>query len=113
MPRPVIVCKKYAILIHRWMGVSFCVLFAAWFVSGIVMMYWDFPQVRAEDQWRKDRALDASKISLTAAEAYSRLNTGEVPQQVRLETLDLHPVYRFAFRGRKETVSAETGEVNG
>ena len=53
MSRPAITFKKHLILTHRWMGVFFCALFAVWFVSGIVMMYWDFPQVQAEDRLAK------------------------------------------------------------
>ena len=36
---------KYSILIHRWVGVAFFVLFAVWFLSGIVMMCWYYPGV--------------------------------------------------------------------
>lgn len=113
MPRPIVVCKKYAILIHRWMGVFFCVLFAAWFVSGIVMMYWDFPEVRAEDRWRKAAGLDASKVRVTPAEAFRGLNIREAPVSVKLDTMEQRPVYRFAFRARTETVGADTGEILG
>ena len=110
MPRPVIICKKYAILVHRWMGVFFCVLFAAWFASGIVLMYWDFPRVLPEDRWRKAPALEASQIRISPAEAYGRLNASEAPARVHLAVFDQRPVYRFAFRGHTQTVTADTGE---
>src|SRR5277367_6502195 len=31
------------ILLHRWLGVAFCLLFAMWFASGIVMHFVPFP----------------------------------------------------------------------
>jgi PepSY-associated TM region len=31
------------ILVHRWLGVAFCLLFAMWFASGIVMHFVPFP----------------------------------------------------------------------
>src|SRR6186997_2910064 len=31
------------ILIHRWLGVAFCLFFAMWFASGIVMHFVPFP----------------------------------------------------------------------
>src|SRR5690348_15941694 len=31
------------ILLHRWLGVSFCLLFAMWFATGIVMHFVPFP----------------------------------------------------------------------
>jgi hypothetical protein len=42
--------KKAAVFLHRWMGVTFCLLFAWWFLSGIFMMYWDYPSVTAADR---------------------------------------------------------------
>lgn len=32
------------ILLHRWLGVAFCLLFAMWFASGIVMHFVPFPE---------------------------------------------------------------------
>ena len=37
--------KRVAIVAHRWLGVAFCLLFFTWFLSGIGMMYWDYPAV--------------------------------------------------------------------
>ena len=50
MPRAAVEFRRYAILCHRWMGVALSVLFAAWFVSGIVLMYCEYPVVRARDR---------------------------------------------------------------
>ena len=63
--------KKTAILCHRWMGVAFCLLFAWWFVSGIFMMYWDYPSVSAADRLEHAPILDAAQVKLTPAEAYA------------------------------------------
>jgi len=30
---------------HRWIGIATCLLFAMWFVSGLVMMYVAFPSL--------------------------------------------------------------------
>jgi hypothetical protein len=30
-------------LVHRWLGILFCLLFAMWFASGIVMHFVPFP----------------------------------------------------------------------
>jgi uncharacterized membrane protein len=35
--------KKYLIYTHRYLGLAFCVMFALWFVSGVVMMYKRMP----------------------------------------------------------------------
>jgi len=83
------------VFLHRWMGVGLALLFTLWFVSGIVMMYRDFPAVRAEDRLERSPALDASTIHF-APEGPARLNS-----------FDGRPVYRY--RGGR-TVYADTGE---
>jgi DNA-directed RNA polymerase subunit H (RpoH/RPB5) len=40
------------------MGVAFCTLFLARFLSGIVMMYCRFPRVEAEDRLSRAAGLD-------------------------------------------------------
>ena len=42
--------RKAAIFVHRWLGVALCLLFLLWFSSGVVMMYWGFPSVTAQDR---------------------------------------------------------------
>src|SRR5580700_7576363 len=38
------------ILLHRWLGVAFCLLFAMWFASGIVMHFVPFPALPEVDR---------------------------------------------------------------
>ena len=45
MRKITVALKKVAIVCHRWMGVAFCLLFMWWFISGIFMMYWSYPEV--------------------------------------------------------------------
>ena len=35
--------KRALVVIHRWLGVAFCLLFAMWFASGMVMHFMPFP----------------------------------------------------------------------
>jgi hypothetical protein len=85
------------IFVHRWMGVFFCLLFLSWFASGMVMMYWQYPQVSPADRLRRAPALDASQIHLSPAEAYSRLQLDSPPAAAQLVTYDGRPAYRFRF----------------
>src|SRR6267378_794406 len=64
---------KFVIFCHRWLGVTWCLLFALWFTSGIVMMYWSFPEVEVADRLRRAPALDASHIQVSPQDAYARL----------------------------------------
>ena len=43
---------RLLIFVHRWLGVALSVIFAIWFLSGIVMMYWTYPEVSARDRLR-------------------------------------------------------------
>src|SRR5688572_19093914 len=102
--------KRFLIFTHRWLGVTLCLLFLLWFPSGIAMMYWTFPGVTDADRLERSPALDASRIRLSAAEAYATLDTGNSPSSVRLSTFNDRPVYRFDG-GR--IVYADTGEAQG
>ena len=50
MPRTSALLKRSLIFVHRWIGVALSLLFLLWFASGIVMMYWSFPEVTAEQR---------------------------------------------------------------
>ena len=65
--------RKLAIFCHRWMGVAFCLLFSWWFVSGIFMMYWDFPSVSQADRLERSPAIDPSRIHISPRDAWAKL----------------------------------------
>lgn len=92
------------------MGVVFCLLFAWWFVSGIVMMYWDYPDIRDADRLERAAALDASRVRLSPQDAYARLGTEHPPDTVHLGMFDGRPVYRFRFgRDDQRIIYADDG----
>src|SRR5215469_8170150 len=97
-------------LVHRWMGVVFCVLFFAWFVSGIVMMYSRFPRVEPEDRLARAAELDSSRVHIALLDAFQSLHSKGVPSQVRLNVLDGRPVYRFVSGRKSLLVFADNGE---
>jgi hypothetical protein len=102
--------KNTVIFVHRWMGVLFCLLFLLWFTSGMVMMYWSYPEITVADRLNHAPALDPSKMRLLPQEAYARLQSNEPPVEVHLETFDGRPVYRFGFGLGESLVYADTGE---
>ena len=103
--------KKALIFVHRWMGVSLCLLFLTWFASGIVLMYWDYPAVSEADRLSRAPVLDATAIRLSPQEAYARLQTDFQPDQVKLGTFDGGPAYRFRFGDAESIVSAVDGQT--
>src|SRR5215210_1120612 len=38
------------VLAHRWLGIAFCLLFAMWFASGIVMRFIAYPSLTEEER---------------------------------------------------------------
>ena len=102
--------KRSAIVVHRWLGVSLCLVFLLWFPSGIGMMYWDFPSVTEANRLDRSPALDPSTVRLSPGEAYATLGEVQAPAEIRLNTFDGRPVYRFQTGQGEHIVYADTGE---
>lgn len=101
--------KRSFIFVHRWLGVVLCVVFLLWFPSGFVLMYWDFPSVGPRDRLDHAPVLDRSTIRVSPMEAASKAGL-DPPGQVRLETFDGRPVYRFGGGGGEALIYADSGE---
>ena len=43
--------RRWLYAVHRWIGIGTCLLFAMWFMSGVVMMYVAFPQLTNRERW--------------------------------------------------------------
>jgi hypothetical protein len=110
MSRTAITIRKWVMLTHRWTGVGFGVLFLAWFVSGIVMMYCRFPRVEVEDRLFRAPTLNPSQIQVAPEDATAAAHAAGKPSQIRLNVLDGRPVYRFAFGRRPVLVFADSGQ---
>jgi hypothetical protein len=97
---------------HRWLGIAGCVLFAAWFSSGVVMMYARMPELALAEQLARAPALDLSTATIgpeSAAEA-----AGATAASVEVAMVQGRPAYRFggtrARGGHERVVFADTGE---
>lgn len=51
--------KRWLYLVHRWLGIALAVPMAAWFLSGIVMMYVGYPKLTNVEKWAGLPALTA------------------------------------------------------
>lgn len=103
--------KRAAIFTHRWLGIALCLLFLLWFPSGIGMMYWNFPGVSAADRLDRSPPLNSSTVRLSPAEAWATLGRADTPSEVRLNTFDGRPAYRFVDDfGDLVIVYADSGE---
>ena len=101
--------KRAAVFVHRWLGVALCLLFLLWFPSGIVMMYWDFPSVTSADRLQRSPALDPSQIKVPPGAV---IGPGVELRQLRVNTYDGRPVYRFGGgRGGERVTFADNGQL--
>ena len=110
MPGPAAKLKKLLIFLHRWMGVGLCLLFAMWFSSGMVLMYWDYPSVSAADRLDRAPALNPLEIRLSPQQAYLKLATSEPPTEIQLATFDQRPIYKFGFGNFDRLIYADNGQ---
>jgi len=110
MATPIVRLKKAVLLTHRWLGVALSFLFVVWFLSGFVMMYWDYPRVSASGRLARSAPLVASQVRLSPAEAFAAAARRESPSLVRLTMFDGRPVYRFQQGRLQSVVYADTGQ---
>src|SRR6186713_3196281 len=126
--------KRYLFLFHRWAGIGLCVLFALWFLSGMFMMYVDFPQLTAQERRGGLPVLDFSGARLAPGDAVKRLSAADfqvaghpdangpstvlptAPLEVSSLSLGMllgRPVYYVRVKGNAQTraVYGDSGEV--
>lgn len=77
-------------LVHRWLGIGFCLLFMMWFASGIVMHFVPFPSLTEAERFDGLAAVEASEGLRSPAEA-----AGAVKDAARVRLLQRvdRPVY--------------------
>jgi hypothetical protein len=103
--------RKLLVYAHRWLGIAGCLLFMAWFVSGVVMMYARMPGLANEERLARAPALDLSTVRLSPQKVIDQLGIG--PQELQVGMFRSRPVYRFGA-GRDQLIvfaDTETAEI--
>ncbi len=94
-PRKLLHWKALFIYLHRWMGIAFGLVFAAWFISGVAMMYVGMPHLSARERLFHLPLLDLSTAAVSPADAARRHQL--FPGALRVEMSSAgRPIYRFA-----------------
>jgi hypothetical protein len=83
---------KALVLLHRWLGIGFCLLFAMWFASGIVMHFVPFPSLDEASRFGGLPPIDLSQVRHGPAEAAIASNKGQIRRVRLLQRMD-GPVY--------------------
>ncbi|WP_179042984.1 PepSY domain-containing protein [Sphingobium lactosutens] len=101
--------KRWLYVFHRWTGIILCLLFAIWFLSGLVMLYVSFPSFRAPERVAMAGPIDWRQVRIGPDRALAHLSQPDFPAEMRLGTVGGEPLYVFATSGGRRAVSARTG----
>jgi hypothetical protein len=99
------------VTVHRWLGTALCLVFAAWFSSGIVMMYAGYPLLSEADKLVREPSLNLTAARLTPGDAYRRAGLDARVDHVRLGTMLERPTYFFMTTDGWVAVGADDGAV--
>jgi PepSY-associated TM region len=99
---------RLLIALHRWWGVLFCLLFAAWFASGIVMHFVPYPAPSEADYFAGLVAINSGKVAHGPAEAIAASGMQDA-LRVRLVGRSDGPVYLIV--GPSAVVSLRADEL--
>lgn len=83
---------RVLILVHRWLSIPLCFLFAMWFASGIVMHFVPFPELTEAERFAGSPAIGLSTVKHGPGEAVAASTLKNVTR-VRLWQRSDGPVY--------------------
>lgn len=102
--------KTLLFTLHRWLGIAMCLLFAAWFASGIVMMYVEYPELTYDEYLATQPGLNLEGVNLTPSQALSGLGVTQLVGALSLGTVLDQPAYQFTMDdGSLLVVFADSG----
>ena len=85
---------------HRYLGIALCLLFALWFVSGVVMLYVRMPILFPQERFQFLEPFDPAAVALSPGEATRRAGVGS-PRRMRLASLGGRPIYYILPPGER------------
>src|SRR3569623_3542252 len=96
------------VLLHRWLGIAFCLLFAMWFATGIVMHFVPFPSLTEAERFAGLSPVDRAEVKIAVADAVTASGIADA-RRVRLIQLCDGPVYIVSGADRLRAVRASDG----
>jgi hypothetical protein len=97
---------KALVLLHRWLGIGFCLLFAMWFASGIVMHFVPFPQLAEAERFAGLLSIDLSQLRHGPDEAVAAGDAGRTRRARLVQRVD-GPVYITSGASKPVAVHAD------
>ena len=96
------------VLLHRWLGIAFCLMFAMWFATGIVMHFVPFPSLTEAERFAGLASVDRTQAILAVADAVTASGIADATR-VRLIQRSNGPVYIVSGPSRVRAVRAADG----
>jgi len=96
---------RVLIWLHRWWGVLFCLLFAMWFASGILMHFVPFPARSEPEHFAGSVPIDPKQIAHGPAEAVAASGIDDA-LRVRLVGRSDQPIYLISGPSQVRAVRA-------
>ncbi|MCK1369041.1 PepSY domain-containing protein [Bradyrhizobium sp. 62] len=96
------------VLLHRWLGMAFCLLFAMWFATGIVMHFVPFPSLTEAERFAGLVPLDRVETTIAVADAVAASAIADATR-IRLIQRSDGPVYVVSGPSRAGAVLAAHG----
>jgi hypothetical protein len=100
---------RVLICLHRWLGVAFCLLFAMWFASGIVMHFVPFPAFTEAARFAGLVAIDLAAVKHEPAAALASSGITDATR-IRLIERGDGPVYLVP--GSTRTAALHAGDLS-
>src|SRR5262249_11466080 len=93
------------IFLHRWLGVAFCLLFAMWLASGIVMHFVPFPSLSEGNRAADLLPIDLKRVAYGPPQAVA---AGEMENVLRVRLVEREdgPVYVLSSSERIKALRA-------
>lgn len=97
------------ILLHRWLGIAFCLLFAMWFASGIVMHFVPFPSLTEAERLAGLAPVERAEVVIGVTDAVASSGIAGATR-VRLIQRSDGPVYIVSGAAVTRAVRASDGQ---
>jgi PepSY-associated TM region len=96
------------VLSHRWLGIAFCLLFAMWFASGIVMHFVPFPSLTEAERFAGLAPVERGAPMMPVADAVAASGIADATR-VRLIQRSDGPAYVVSGPSRVRAIHASDG----
>lgn len=96
------------VLLHRWLGIAFCLLFAMWFATGIVMHVVPFPSLTDAERFAGLAPVDRATAKIAVADAVAASGIADATRARLIQRGD-GPVYIVSGSSHVRAVRAADG----